>query len=76
MSVNKVVWDRVKDQCCVNCGSPLISPKDSELLMCSVCLKDGTAAAMKQIRNIKSRSGNVKKIRIKFNPKMVNYKGK
>lgn len=61
MSIETVTWDRVEDGLCVKCGEPLISIKDAELLMCTECGKAGQKAAMKLIRNFKSRKGNVKK---------------
>ena len=69
-----VVWNRVKDNCCVSCGDVLISPKDAELSMCTVCLKQSTVAAQKQIKGRKSRTNEVKRFRIKIDPAMVNYK--
>ncbi len=70
------VWNRLEDQCCVNCGEPLISPKDAELSMCTLCLKEGMQAAQKQIKNRKARTGNVKRFRFKVKPHLVHAKRK
>ena len=71
-----VVWNRLEDQCCVNCGEQLISPKDAELSMCTSCQKEAVTAAKKQIKFRKSRTGGVKRIRMKVNPDFVFYKKK
>ncbi len=71
-----VVWNRLEDNCCVNCGNPLISPKDAELSMCTSCQKESIQAAKKQIKNRKSRSGNVKRIKMRVNPAFVFHKDK
>lgn len=74
MSIDKVVWNRLEDMCCVMCGDSLISPKDAELSMCTSCVEKTKKAAQKQIKNVKSRTGNVKRMTIKVDPGLVNYK--
>ncbi len=73
MNTSRVVWNRLEDQCCVRCGSELISPKDAELCMCTACLKDAMDGAKKQIKGRKSRE-NTKRIRMKVNPAFVKFK--
>jgi len=68
------VFNRLEDQCCVMCGSELISPKDAELSMCTICLKSAMDAAKKQIKNRKNRTGSVKRTRMKVRPDLVYYK--
>ncbi len=68
------VYNRLEDQCCVMCGSELISPKDAELGMCTTCVKQSQVAAKNQIKNRKNRTGTVKRFRMKVNPKFVRFK--
>lgn len=68
------VWNRLEDECCVMCGSQLISPKDAELGMCTMCLKAAQKGAKKQIKESKSRTGNVKRFCIRVNPALIKQK--
>lgn len=68
------VWNRLEDQCCVMCGSELISPKDAQLSMCTHCCKEAISSAKKQIKNRKSRTGSIKRIRMKMNKDLVFHK--
>ena len=68
------IWNRLEDQCCVMCGAELISPKDAELGMCTMCVKQASTAAKMQIKGRKSRTGKVKRIRMKMNKDLVQYK--
>jgi hypothetical protein len=61
--VNRVEDD---DAVCVMCGGVIIDLKP-DLKMCSKCQKIAEAAALKQIKNFKSRTGNVKRIVFKTN---------
>ena len=69
-----ITRSRLDDQRCVKCGYDLISPKDADLGMCKQCIKDSMTAAKKQIKNRKSRTGNVKRIRMKMSSHLVHYK--
>lgn len=68
------VWNRLEDQCCVMCGAELISPKDAELSMCTLCLGTAKTSAQKQIKGRKSRTGNVKRLKMKVHPRFVKSK--
>jgi len=67
-------WNRVEDLCCVSCGAGLLSPKDSELMMCTECMKEFNETTMMQIKNKNARKGNVKRIRMKVPAFMVKKK--
>ena len=58
----------------MGCGDELISPKDAELGMCTICLKTAQESAKKKLANLKNK--NFKRIRLKVNPALVKgYKG-
>lgn len=56
------------------CGAQLISPKDAELGMCTLCLKVAKQSAKKQIKGRKSRKDTKKRFRLKVNPIFVRAK--
>lgn len=69
-------WNRVDDVCCVKCGAPLISPKDSILHMCVQCQKDIQENAKKIMANKKNNVGMVKKGKMKVPAWMVTDRAK
>lgn len=68
---NIITKSRLDDQRCVGCGFELLDPKNAKLAMCNDCIKKAKTAAMKQIRKRKSRTGDVKRIRMKIAPHLV-----
>ena len=46
-------WNRIDDACCVHCGAPLLSMKESSknLLMCTECLKNVKMDAIGKIKH-------------------------
>jgi len=69
-------WNRVDDLACVKCGATLISPKDSELMMCVSCLKDVQESAKRILQNKKNSHGFVKKGKLSVPPWMVTDRAK
>jgi len=71
---NIVTRSRLEDQLCVNCGFELIDPKNADLGMCTACIRKSKTAAMKQIKERKSRTGAVRRLRLRVDPKLVRVK--
>jgi len=68
-----VTWNRLEDGLCVSCGEQLLDTT-AEMGMCSQCFKKAKKAAWKQISNRKKRTGDVKRIKVKFPVWMINKK--
>lgn len=67
-------WNRIEDGQCTHCGATLISPKDSELLMCTECLANVQADAIGKIKSAASRTGGAKRVKIRLPMWMISDK--